>query len=58
VFWEVFSNGEHPYAFIEEDVRTFLYNGQRLPCPVPVLDENSTIYQLMKQCWKENPKER
>jgi len=56
LMWEVFSNGERPYAaFDDADIVPELARGQRLPrpagCPEP-------IFNLMVACWSQSPSNR
>uniref|UniRef100_A0A914EK41 Serine-threonine/tyrosine-protein kinase catalytic domain-containing protein n=1 Tax=Acrobeloides nanus TaxID=290746 RepID=A0A914EK41_9BILA len=53
----MFSLGKVPYPdfFDKDSVVSFLLRGQRLKCSETMGDE---IYQIMLQCWAENPEER
>jgi len=54
--WEIFSFGEVPYSDLDNSLtREKVSNGFRLPKPSEC---PNIIYQLMLDCWKENPNER
>jgi len=56
VLYEIFTLGENPYdGMTGEEVFTFVASGHRLPRTPAV---SSDLYNLMKQCWHENPSER
>jgi serine/threonine protein kinase len=57
LMYEMFTYGKVPYPdfFDKDTIVNFLLRGQRLECPETVGDE---IYQIMLQCWAENPDER
>uniref|UniRef100_A0A914PHE7 Protein kinase domain-containing protein n=1 Tax=Panagrolaimus davidi TaxID=227884 RepID=A0A914PHE7_9BILA len=54
--YEMFSLGAEPYpTFTHAEMFEFLQSGKRLAKPKDSTDE---IYQLMLDCWKENPADR
>ncbi|XP_022097258.1 tyrosine-protein kinase receptor Tie-1-like [Acanthaster planci] len=56
LLWEVATMGEEPYAGIKStSLGTRLENGYRLHKPPGC---GNKIYELMQQCWQENPKDR
>ncbi|GMT27316.1 hypothetical protein PFISCL1PPCAC_18613, partial [Pristionchus fissidentatus] len=57
VLWELFSNGENPYAGIRNDqlYDKLTMDGFRLPCPLAC---PSNIYHKMLECWSINTKDR
>lgn len=56
VFWELFSWGERPYAFLPgEQTAVYVAEGGRLDRPS---DCPPDLYQVMRNCWKENPQRR
>uniref|UniRef100_A0A914DHV1 receptor protein-tyrosine kinase n=1 Tax=Acrobeloides nanus TaxID=290746 RepID=A0A914DHV1_9BILA len=57
LMYEMFSYGKVPYPdfFDKNSVVSFLLRGKRLECPETVGYE---IYQIMLECWAENPEER
>lgn len=56
VFWELFSWGERPYASLPgEQTAVYVVEGGRLDKPSECPPD---LYQLMRNCWKENPQRR
>ncbi|XP_070558907.1 hepatocyte growth factor receptor-like [Ptychodera flava] len=54
--WELITRGELPYASIDTwDIPSYLERGRRLPQPAYAPDK---LYDLLLQCWQENPNER
>ncbi|CBY33974.1 unnamed protein product [Oikopleura dioica] len=54
--WEIFSLGNAPYQTkTAQEVKDFLEDGNRLAHP-PFASRS--IYQIMADCWKSNPRER
>lgn len=56
LLWEIVTLGEYPYPEISNtDLLNFLKSGYRMEKPSHCGIE---LYQMMLDCWKENPKER
>jgi len=56
VLWEIFSFGETPYCALDtEEILAFLQKGKRLEKPSHASAE---LYQVMLDCWHENPQKR
>uniref|UniRef100_A0A914DIZ7 receptor protein-tyrosine kinase n=1 Tax=Acrobeloides nanus TaxID=290746 RepID=A0A914DIZ7_9BILA len=56
LMFEVFSLGQVPYTgLILEELVDYLKAGNRLLCPEAA---NEKIYEIMLDCWKEDPEER
>uniref|UniRef100_A0A914Q5F8 Protein kinase domain-containing protein n=1 Tax=Panagrolaimus davidi TaxID=227884 RepID=A0A914Q5F8_9BILA len=54
--YEVFSYGSIPYSkMLNSEMIEFLKNGKRLEKPLNTPDY---VYELMLNCWRENPSER
>ena len=53
---EMFTHGALPYPGIQNsDVAQLVKAGYRMPCPRGCPPD---IYEIMQNCWKENPEER
>jgi len=56
LLWEILTIGETPYPTISNhELLGALKSGYRMDKPQMCSDE---MYELMRQCWKENPTER
>ena len=56
VYWEIFSGGDRPYASLSsEQTAIYVTEGGRLEKPPGCSHD---LYQLMKSCWKQSPKDR
>uniref|UniRef100_A0A0N4Z5X8 receptor protein-tyrosine kinase n=1 Tax=Parastrongyloides trichosuri TaxID=131310 RepID=A0A0N4Z5X8_PARTI len=56
LLFEIFSLGAPPYESLSlVEILPFLSEGSRLPRPLLVTDE---VWNIMEDCWKEDPKER
>eukprot|EP01116_Phalansterium_solitarium_P018582 TRINITY_DN4977_c0_g1_i9.p1 TRINITY_DN4977_c0_g1~~TRINITY_DN4977_c0_g1_i9.p1 ORF type:complete len:986 (+),score=264.77 TRINITY_DN4977_c0_g1_i9:219-3176(+) len=56
VLWELFTNGEEPYADLsDEEYKAIVLDGRRLPMPAQLPDE---LVDLLHCCWNEDPVDR
>ncbi|CAG4940699.1 unnamed protein product [Parnassius apollo] len=56
LLWQIATLGGFPYAVLSNHkVPTFLTSGGRLPKPARA---SARLYQLMTECWSENPHDR
>ena len=54
--WELITYGQRPYPGIpNKEVPVAVEQGYRMPRPLRCPD---SLYQIMRDCWKENPEER